>query len=58
MRVFDRAARQIALHHGGWQRASAPESPAGGATTDAEARAAIDNLIETLRLAGTLPHTN
>ena len=57
MRVFDRAARQAAFHHGGWLRVSAPESPAGGAVIDAEARAAIDNLIETLRLAGILPRT-
>lgn len=58
MRVFDRAARQAALHQGEWVRAVAPESPAGGSTVDAEARAAIDNLIETLRLAGILPRTD
>ncbi len=57
MRVYDRAARQVALHHGGWLRADEPESPAGGTTIDAEARAAIDNLIETLRLTGILPRT-
>lgn len=57
MRVFDRAARQAAFHDGGWLRADAPESVAGGTVIDAEARAAIDNLIETLRLAGILPRT-
>lgn len=57
MRVFDKAAGQAALHHGEWLRASAPESPGGGTTIDAEARAVIDNLIETLRLAGILART-
>lgn len=57
LRVFDKAARQAALYDGEWLRAAAPESPAGGSTIDAEARTAIDNLIETLRVAGILPRT-
>ena len=55
--MFDKAAGQAALYYGEWLRASAPESPDGGTTIDAEARAAIDNLVETLRLAGILPRT-
>lgn len=57
MRVFDRQARQLALHAGQWRRPAAPETPAGGTTIDAEARAAIGDLVEALRLAGVLPRT-
>ncbi|WP_374406931.1 DUF2793 domain-containing protein [Pelagerythrobacter sp.] len=52
VRVFDRAARQIVYWDGGWQRPQATTAPTGGATVDAEARAAIGNLIESLRAAG------
>lgn len=55
MRVFDRAAGQVAIYAAGWLRAASPASPAGGTTIDAEARAAIASLIEALRLAGTFP---
>ncbi|RXZ64875.1 DUF2793 domain-containing protein [Pelagerythrobacter rhizovicinus] len=57
LRVFDKAARQVALYDGEWLRAAAPENPTGGSTIDAEARTVIDNLIETLRVAGILPRT-
>ena len=56
-RVFDKEARQLALHDGQWRRAPVPEAPAGGTTIDAEARAAIESLVETLRLARVLPRT-
>lgn len=53
MRVWDRARQQIVLRNvGGWQVPEAPPGPAGGATIDDEARAAIVNLIASLRLAG------
>lgn len=35
-----------------WQSTQVPASPQGGATIDAEARAAIDSLVETLRNLG------
>lgn len=57
MRVFDKEARQFALHDGQWRRALAPEMSDGGTTIDAEARAAIGDLVEALRLAGVLPRT-
>ncbi len=52
MRIWDRDTAQWIVHIGTWQRISAPADPSGGGTIDAEARAAIVNLIETLRNAG------
>lgn len=52
MRVFARDTQQIAFWKDGWQRPGAPAAPEGGTTIDAESRAAIGNLIETLRNAG------
>jgi hypothetical protein len=39
-------------YFGGWQIPEPPAAPAGGATADAEARAAIVGLIDALRIAG------
>lgn len=55
MRLLDRSTGQIILFNGGWHAPAAPGSPTGGSTIDAEARAAIDNLIAALQLAGVLP---
>jgi len=55
LRVFDKAAGQTALYAAGWVRAAPPALPAGGATIDGEARAAIADLIEALRISGTFP---
>lgn len=52
MVVHDVAAGQTVRFVNGWQRLSAPASPAGGATVDTEARAAIGDLIATLRASG------
>lgn len=52
MRVLDRSMEQDIRYLGGWQRADPPAEPSGGATVDAEARAAIAELIEGLRIAG------
>ncbi|MXP40058.1 DUF2793 domain-containing protein [Altererythrobacter soli] len=55
MRLFDRATGQVLLYRGGWQRPAAPAAPSGGVVTDAEARAAIAELISALQDAGVLP---
>lgn len=55
MQVFDISAAQYARFANGWHRAAAPAAPVGGAVADAEARAAIAQLIEALASAGILP---
>jgi hypothetical protein len=55
MRVFDRSTGQILLYRGGWQRPAAPLAPSGGTIIDAEARAAIADLVTALTEAGILP---
>jgi hypothetical protein len=42
------------LYRGGWQRPTTPAEPSGGTTIDAEARAAIADLITALTQAGIL----
>ena len=46
---------QDTVFSGGWQSASAPPEPAGGATVDAEARQAITALVNSLRQLGIFP---
>ena len=53
--VFDKAAGTLARYHGGWTRPAAVAAPSGGATEDAEARAAIADLIARLVEARILP---
>jgi hypothetical protein len=55
MRLLDRSSGQQRLYRGGWTAATTPASPSGGATVDAEARAAIIALIAALADAGILP---
>lgn len=52
MRLFDRSTGQMLLYRGGWQRPAAPAAPSGGATVDAEARAALAALVSVLEQAG------
>jgi hypothetical protein len=56
MRVFNRSSSQDFRRLGGsWTAPTAPATPAGGVTIDVEARAALANLLQCLRDAGTLP---
>ena len=55
MRLFDRSTGQLLLYNGGWQRPAAPTAPTGGTTVDAEARAAIADLITALVAGGIFP---
>lgn len=52
LRVFDRGAQAFRLYSDGWRLAAVPAAPAGGATIDAEARAAIVSILERLVAAG------
>lgn len=55
MRLFDRSTGQMLLYRGGWQRPAAPNVPSGGAVADAEARAALADLVTVLIDAGIFP---
>ena len=55
LRVFDRSVAQEQLFSGSWRKAAAPVEPLGGMTVDAEARAAITNLVAALRALGIFP---
>lgn len=55
MKVLDRATGQERRYHGGWKGPAAPSAPSGGATVDAEARAAIAELVAKLREAWVFP---
>ena len=54
MHALDRATGQAILYRDGWQRPATPSAPTGGATVDAEARAAIAELVEVLIASGIL----
>jgi hypothetical protein len=56
MRVFNHGSSQDFRRLGtSWTAAAAPALPTGGTTVDVEARAALANLLQCLRDAGTLP---
>ena len=52
--MHDRSTGQDIRYVDGWQRPVAPAEPAGGATVDGEARAAIVALIAALVAGGIL----
>jgi len=52
LRVFDKSAACFRHYDGAWRLPALLAAPSGGATIDAEARAALVNLIETLADAG------
>ena len=54
MHGLDRATGQAILYRDGWQRPATPAAPTGGATVDAEARAAVAELVEVLIASGIL----
>lgn len=55
MRVFDRSSGRDRLFFGSWRKASVIAEPVGGLTVDGEARAAIIDLMASLRAVGILP---
>mgnify|MGYP001045982694 CR=1 FL=1 len=55
MRLLDRATGQERRYLGEWKFPSVPLEPYGGSVIDAEARAAISDIIGALRTAGILP---
>lgn len=52
MQVFDRGSMSLLHYNSGWNAAPEPAIPTGGATVDTEARAAISDLVEALRMIG------
>lgn len=54
MQIFDRTKGQTHLYDNGWQSAVEPTAPRGGATVDAKARTAINELIDALKQLGIL----
>lgn len=55
MRLLDRSLGQDRRYIGGWRIAEEALEPIGGSTVDAEARAAILQLIAALKAAGIYP---
>jgi hypothetical protein len=52
MRVFDRSSGQDRRYAGGWLGPETPAAPNGGLVVDAEARAAIGDIVAALQQAG------
>jgi len=52
MRLLDRSSGQEIRFVGAWQSPVTPAAPTGGTTVDAEARAAISDLIAALKVSG------
>lgn len=55
MRILDRTTGQERRYLGAWRVPEAPVEPSGGSVVDAEARAAILELVGALRTAGVFP---
>jgi hypothetical protein len=55
VRLLDRSTGQERRFHGTWRIAEEALEPSGGSVVDAEARAAILQLIAALRVAGIYP---
>lgn len=55
LRILDRSTGQERRFLGSWRIAEEPVEPIGGSIVDAEARAAISQLIAALRVAGIYP---
>jgi hypothetical protein len=55
MVLFDKTAGQTVRFENSWIRAAEPTTPAGGSVIDQEARAAISQIIEILRVSAALP---
>ena len=54
MRMFDSNADQCLFYQAGWRIAASPVVPTAGTVIDLEARAALGQLIQTLRETGIL----
>ncbi|MBS7668212.1 DUF2793 domain-containing protein [Croceicoccus gelatinilyticus] len=52
MRVFDKALGANRFYRDGWNANTVISKPSGGTTVDAEARSAIDGLIDALQRSG------
>lgn len=57
MRLLNLATGQEMRRLSGWQTATEPEAPTGGTVVDAEARAAVLELIAALRGIGVFPQS-
>jgi hypothetical protein len=55
-RVFDQSADRLLIYRSEWSSADEPTPPEGGAVIDDQARAAILQIIELLRIGGFLPN--
>ena len=55
MLVYDKTAGQLARFENSWIWAEIPNQPSGGTTIDAEARAAIDQILDVLRKISAIP---
>ncbi len=55
MSVYDRSIEAARRFKGAWSEATPIDFPSGGSTIDSEARAAIDQIISCLQIAGHLP---
>lgn len=53
--LYDKSAGQLRHFIGSWLIAPSPGNPTGGAIVDAEARAAIAEIIEVLEISGLVP---
>lgn len=57
MEVYDRTLGQKRVFKTQWELTSSPTPPQGGTVVDAEARAAISEILNSLRTLGILPET-